>query len=315
MIQFFRSNQILSILTYIFVGFVGCIYSLFFDNIILDANFGLWGDLSYQDSLLLRIIILIFILINTLLINQLFNRHEFYNRKSFLNGFIYLILVASTPIFQDPSIALSHFFVICSLMILLEINQHADAKKNIFNGTFLMVLAVSLNSNLLPLVLFPLLVLLISRVFIWREFGLYLLGVIVPYMYIFAFLYFHKNVLELVVSKWIHLTVATNYSFFEWAFIFLISILGILSLIMVQRKVAFSSIRFKQINKLIWVILPLTIVSDLIGFFQDEMYVFISAIPLSIIFAMGALFLKRPRFFEIIFYLLCISIVCLRWIA
>ena len=315
MIQFFKSNQIFSIISYVALGVAWCLFSLFVDKILLDTNFGLWGDIPFLDSLWVRIVILISILINALLINQLFNRHEFYNRKSFLNGFIYLVLVSSTPIFQDPSITLSHFFVICSLMILLEINQHADAKKNIFNGTFLMVLGVSLNSNLLPLVLFPLLVLFISRVFIWREFALYLLGIIVPHLYIFAFLYFHKEVYSAVISRWIHLNIAINFSPFEWTFVFLVAFLGIFSFIMIQRKAAFSSIRFKQINRLIWILLPLTIISDLIGFFQYEMYVFISAIPLSIIFAMGALFLKRTRFFEIIFYLLCISIVCLRWIA
>ncbi|MEO9258105.1 MAG: hypothetical protein ABI207_06970 [Crocinitomicaceae bacterium] len=315
MIQFFKSNQIFSIISYVALGVAWCLFSLFVDKILLDTNFGLWGDIPFLDSLWVRIVILISILINALLINQLFNRHEFYNRKSFLNGFIYLVLVSSTPIFQDPSITLSHFFVICSLMILLEINQHADAKKNIFNGTFLMVLGVSLNSNLLPLVLFPLLVLFISRVFIWREFALYLLGIIVPHLYIFAFLYFHKEVYSAVISRWIHLNIAINFSPFEWTFVFLVAFLGIFSFIMIQRKAAFSSIRFKQINRLIWILLPLTIISDLIGFFQYEMYVFISAIPLSIIFAMGALFLKRTRFFEIIFLLLCISIVCLRWIA
>jgi hypothetical protein len=315
MIQFFKSNQILSIASYAFIGLVCGLLSLFLDKSYVEFNFGLWGTIPFQDSIWVRIGILLFILINSLLVNQLFNRHEFYNRKSFLNGFMYLVLSVSTPIFQDPSIVLSHFFVICALMILLEINQHVDAKKSIFNGTFLMVLAVSFNSNLLPLVFFPLLVLFISRVFIWREFALYLLGMVVPHLYIFAFLYFHKEVYEAVISKWIHLNSEANLSLFEWAFVVLIGFLGVFSFIMVQRKVASSSIRFKQINRLIWILLPLTIISDLIGFFQHEMYVFISTIPLSIIFAMGALFLKRTRFFEIIFFLLCITIVCLRWIA
>jgi len=315
MIQFFKSNQIFSIVSYVVIGIACSLFSFFLDKVLLDTNFGLWGEIPFQDSIWVRFGILISILINALLINQLFNRHEFYNRKSFLNGFIYIVLVASTPIFQDPSITLSHFFVICSLMVLLEINQHTDAKKNIFNGTFLMVLAVSFNSNLLPLVFFPLIVLFVSRVFIWREFALYLLGIIVPHLYIFAFLYFHKEVYNIVISRWIHLNIAANFSPFEWAFVFFVAFLGIFSFIMIQRKAAFSSIRFKQINRLIWILLPLTIISDLIGFFQYEMYVFISAVPLSIIFAMGALFLKRTRFFEIIFLLLCITIFCLRWIA
>jgi hypothetical protein len=211
--------------------------------------------------------------------------------------------------------AMSHFLIIVSLLILFKINQNDDARQYIFNATLLTALAITMNPALQPLLIYPLLVLLNSRVFIFREFVLYLLGLLLPMIYLTAYLYFHPYILVGLSEKWGVFGFSYSPNFFFWLFVFFIFISMLFSFIVIRKKINSSSIRFKLINRMVWFLLPFSVVSDVICLLKDEPISLVSALPLSIIISMSGLALRKTLFFNIVLLFLWGTVLCIHWMA
>lgn len=315
MIQIFKSKPILAGTLYVIVGFVFFLFNQFLAKEELAYGFNLWGRLIVSPSIWINSLVLLFAFVNVFLINRLYNTHEFYDKKSYLSGFIYLLFILGTAIFKVPSIVVAHFFVIGSLMVLITISQHEDAKKSVFNASFLMSLAVVFNPTLLPMLFFPLFALLSSRVFNFREFFLHILGVLTPFIYLFSLLFFNQKLANELTQNIVPFNFSVNLSILIGGFVAIVAILIVFSFFIIQKKVMVSSIRFKQINKLIWLMLPFTLMSDLLTIAEGQNIIFISAIPLSVLFSTCGLILRKTFFYNLILVLLCIVIFCIRWMV
>lgn len=128
----------------------------------------------------------IFICLNAVLLNYVFNTFDFFDRLNYLPSFFYVLLVFLFPIsFHFCEDLMAHTFFILSLYQLLRIQQNEDAR----NLSFLAGLFLGISVTFLPEYIVLLLALYFTiftiRPFVFREFLLPLLGIAFPLLWVY----------------------------------------------------------------------------------------------------------------------------------
>jgi len=256
MIRIFLGNQllVLFLLPLVIAGYILCnMYSVFFEfSDFLD--FGLWGTYEEPDLLWTKFISGIVVFINALLLNFLFNTNTFYERNSYVVSLLYVVLMSFYHSFyQVDGVLIAHFGLILALFQLFRLENNTDGRKIAFNAGFLAGLAASFHPPLifsLPIVWF-----MITRIrpFVLRETLLATTGFIVPMIYGFILVFFKKHEIN-----WNFIETSLNYR--QQQIIFLISIgllasSAFLSIIGIRIKNAKSSIRFRKLTSIIFLLL------------------------------------------------------------
>ena len=130
------------------------------------------------------------ILVNAVLLNAVFNSHEFLDKNTYIISLIYVVLTPMfVPLNQFNPVLLAHFFVIATLGALFYLKQNTDGKMTIFNAGLLFSLAMILLPYLTILIPFMLIMIVIIRPFNWRELFICLSGISVPLLYYFSYLF------------------------------------------------------------------------------------------------------------------------------
>jgi hypothetical protein len=130
------------------------------------------------------------ILVNAVLLNAVFNSHEFLDKNTYIISLIYVVLTPMfVPLHQFNPVLLAHFFLIATLGVLFYLKQNTDGKMTIFNAGILFSMAVILLPYLIILTPIILIMIVIIRPFIWREFFICLAGISVPVIYYFSYLF------------------------------------------------------------------------------------------------------------------------------
>lgn len=296
MIKLFGSNQhfVLALIPIMVLGHFTL--DAFFPSfeMLASGQENLWQlDFNQLSTLYSRIGAFVLITINAILVNRVFNTHEFYERNTFLPSLVYLLLVFMFPLslrMQEDLIA--HTFFILCLSKLFDIKQNDDARKS----TFLSGLFLGCAVTFLPIYVYFLMFLWLGtisiRPFVLREFLLPLLGIILPLGWVaFIDLEFYHSFIQFESSL--------DYSRFGDFLIFIphvivviLSIFGYKSIIERRSK---SSIRYKRIVGLttyvfLFSILSASIVTVING---SYFYFTIGAVILSIILPYGYLDSKR----------------------
>jgi len=152
------------------------------------ADFGLWGTHTYSVEWKTQLASALFILFTALTINYTFNHNNFFHKNTALPAFIYVIgMFFFENIYIIDGLLLSHLILITALFQLLRITNNKDARKIIFNASFLCGLAISLFPS--HFIIIPSLVLIIGsmRLIILRELLLSICGLSLPIIYAFSF--------------------------------------------------------------------------------------------------------------------------------
>ena len=313
MIKLFGSNQpfVLVLIPIMVLGHFTL--DAFFPSfeLLASGQENLWElDFNLLSTTYSRIGAFILISINAILVNRVFNTHEFYERNTFLPSLIYLLLVFLFPLslrMQEDLIA--HTFFILCLSKLFDIKQNDDARRS----TFLSGLFLGCAVTFLPIYIYFLVFIWMGtisiRPFVLREFLLPLLGVVLPLGWVaFIDANFYYSFIELESSL--------DYSRFGNFLIFiphlivaLLSIIGYKNIL--ERRLK-SSIRYKRIVGLTTYVFLFSIISaSLVTVITGSYFYFtIGAVILSIILPYSYLDTKRKWIPTILLYgLLALNIL------
>lgn len=296
MIKLFGSNQpfVLILIPIMVLGHFTL--DVFFPSfeLLASGQENLW-QLDFNDLSILysRIGAFILISINAVLVNRVFNTHEFYDRNTFLPSLIYLLLVFLFPLslrMQEDLIA--HTFFILCLSKLFDIKQNDDARRSTFLSGLFLGCAVTFLPIYIYFLLFVWMGTLSIRPFVLREFLLPIVGLILPLGWVmFLDLDFYMS----FITFDSHL----DYSRFGDIFIFLphviviaLSIIGYRNILARRLK---SSIRYKRIVGLTTYVFMFSVLSaSLVTIINGSYFYFtIGAVILSIILPYGYLDTKR----------------------
>lgn len=296
MIKLFGSNQPLVLVLIPIMVLGHFTLDVFFPSfeLLASGQENLWQlDFNKLSTLYSRIGAFVLITVNAILVNRVFNTHEFYERNNFLPSFIYLLLVFLFPLslrMQEDLIA--HTFFILSLSKLFDIKQNDDARKS----TFLSGLFLGCAVTFLPIYIYFLLFLwmgtLSIRPFVFREFLLPLIGVALPLGWV-AFIDLNFYIDFITFKSSLDYSRFGNYLIFiPHIIVVALSIIGYKNIL--ERRLK-SSIRYKRIVGLttyvfLFSVLSATIVTVING---SYFYFTIGAVILSIILPYSYLDTKR----------------------
>jgi hypothetical protein len=296
MIKLFGSNQpfVLALIPLMVLGHFTL--DVFFPSfeLLASGQENLWQlDFNELSTLYSRIGAFFLITLNAILVNRVFNTHEFYDKNTFLPSLIYILLVFLFPLslrMQEDLIA--HTFFILALSKLFDIKQNDDARKSTFLSGLFLGCAVTFLPIYIYFILFLWMGTLSIRPFVLREFLLPLLGVFLPLGWI-AFIdvdfYFSFIQFESIL----------DYSRFGELFILIphlivvaLSIIGYKNIL--ERRLK-SSIRYKRIVGLTTYVFLFSILSSILVTIINGSYFYftIGAVILSIILPYGYLDTKR----------------------
>lgn len=313
MIKLFGSNQPFVLALIPIMVLLHFTLDAFFPSfeLLASGQENLWHlDFNKLSVLYSRIGAFILLTLNAILVNRVFNTHEFYDRNTFLPSLVYLLLVFLFPLslrMQEDLIA--HTFFILCLSKLFDVKQNDDARQS----TFLSGLFLGCAITFLPIYIYFLVFLwmgtLSIRPFVLREFILPFLGVILPLGWVaFIDLDFYHSFIQFKSSL--------DYSRYGDIIIFIPHILVIILSIfgyknILERRLK-SSIRFKRIVGLTTYVFLFSIISaTLVSVINGSYFYFtIGAVILSIILPYAYLDTKRkwiPAF--LIYTLLAFNIL------
>ena len=312
MLRLFLGNQLLVLL---FLPFFVVAYAIlnYFTNyfeVLPVIDLGLWGKHSFYELNILHVLTGLFVFINAVLANYLFNKNEFHDRNSYVISFFYIVLISFFhSAYQLDGILISHFFLIIALFQMFRLENNSDGRKWCFNTGLFLGIAGTFHPPFL--VVLPFIWIMISRIrpFVFREFLLTTIGFILPLIYVFVYISKNKN---LIWSDFVNIklgSIQSNYVF--WTTITFFAMLAFVSLITISYKLNKSSLRFKKLISILRLVMILSILLGLVEYSIWGHFEWFSYFVLPLSFFMPFLFFSKSSSLvgNLLFYgLFCTSI-------
>ncbi|MEX1001433.1 MAG: hypothetical protein WDZ35_04895 [Crocinitomicaceae bacterium] len=221
-------------------------------------------------------------------LNNVYNRHTFYSKSSFLPGFIYVLLLFSFNELRFSPNLIAHLFLIFTLGQLLKLRRQEDAKAIIFWAAFFIGMAIAFSSFQTITLLLPWLALTVFKPFVWREWFMVLLGGAIPLAYYLSVLFMVKNGIDFKMAEVVPRPKITLdlFKLSSYALTILIITGSLLKYIMILRT---EVIRFKKQSFVLLHFCWLSVVIWGIGYFIFEQIYLSFTLPFAFFIATALL--------------------------
>lgn len=305
MIRFFVSNRVAAtfLLPFIILAFHLLNNHFEYHEVSNEINFGFWSGLFHFSSLVSQLLGGIFIILNALTLNYLYNNYDFQDKNTYIISLIYVVLMSFYySFYRLDGILFSHLFFILSLTKYFKLKQNNEGRETIFNCALFLGIASTFQPPLL--LFFPIYVVmyLIIRPFSLREFLLFTAGFLAPLLIatIYLKLSMGKLNFDLIISN------AGNQIHQDFIVVLcFILILLVLSILGIRARILKSSNRLKKQIQIMWFMCAIAIGMgsiDLFIFKQNERFSLI-VLPLAILLSYSFLSKRFELTATITFYL------------
>lgn len=252
------------------------------------TNLGMWGSSIVFPQWLTLSLGPFFVLVNALLINNLFNRNDFIDRNTYITSLIYIANFSFYHAFyQMDGLSVSHFLLIMALFEVFKLAQNEKGNKAVFNAGFLAGLAATFHPAVLLFFPFLYFMVVALRPFLFREFFLLLIGFFVPLLYGFLFSWYRENDISMRLIESSSNYTKIQIDFLVTAVLFIFTIL--LSLLALNQQSQKTSIRAKKLMRALFIFTLFCLVLgslDYITFGQIERFSLLF-IPVSFFLTFG----------------------------
>lgn len=166
-------------------------------------------DFAKDYHLFSSIAAFVLVLLQGLLLNQLFTNNHLSQKNTFLPAFIYILLMScSYQCMTLNSMLFSNFLIIFALYFFLNCHDKKEGIDEIYNSCALLSLASLFYAPAILFILWIWIGLIIYKIYKWRSWVMSILGLITPYILLFIFYYLNQMDIQanlLAVSKgWLH---------------------------------------------------------------------------------------------------------------
>jgi hypothetical protein len=265
-------------------------------------------DFSFESNKIAVVLICFSTIIATgLIINRAIDRDEFFPKNNFLPFFFYVLFMSISEAQRGFSpIIFSNVFLLLFFVYSIKIKRQDDAREIIFNASFFLSTAILIFPVYLPLSIASFMLLIVFRPFVWREWALAILGLLLPAFFYFSYLYFFDmNLSENVYKSGFDLN--WNYTkerdTFASVFSGFIMLLVFLSLIILNRIFNSSSLRLRKFIQFFILTLALFAMINISIYSFNEFLFPAVAVPLSL-FLSYYFYYAKPFWGNVFFYLL-----------
>jgi hypothetical protein len=305
MIRLFLENRIVVIFTLPFlIGLYILLNSQFaYYQVVDQTNLGFWSAAFTEPIWLNMLLGGLFVLMNAVGLNWIFNSHEFLDRNSYIVSLLYLVTMSFYHSFYCvDGLLIAQTFIILMLSQFFRLKQNLDGRRNVFNGFLFAGFAATFHPFMV--FTFPILIImvLIIRPFIFREFFLAIAGFLIPLIYALVFLWYFENELSFQILK-----NASNFQL-QTDFVITLVFFGILLTLgtfSLRTRMQKSSIRLKKQIQIIWLLVFVSLGFGLVDFsyFHQIERFSLLLIPLSILLTYSFLHKSYGIISSIVFYL------------
>ncbi len=309
MFKFFSGNQpfVLFLLPLLPLG--NLVLEYFFPTLIVAEKFhtNLWLIQPQTEfNWGLGVLAALFLTLNGMLVNSIFNRNEFYDKNTYLPSLIYVIIACLFPLsvlFNGE--ALAHTFLILMIAQLFRLKQNEDGRAASFFSAFFLGWAVSLN----PIYMFmlPFLWMSIGRIrpFILREYALTAFGISIPMLYLF---YANPEFYTRLFVFDAKLNFLQFNGLLLWIPYVTIVILLALSYKSILTRLPKSTIRYKRLLSVVIFVFLFTLITAVATtyMYNTSYYLAPGAIVLALILPYAYLDSRAPLVVSALFYLIVV---------
>jgi hypothetical protein len=319
-VGFFKRNQTSTILVVPLVAI--CFWAIGFIDPALAANKNTmplydWMCRATQAYPLLQMILAYLLVVSeAFFLNYLCNKHNILSKKTFLPALLYVVFMSSSKLFINL-----HPLLVANLFLLLSIDRifssyHKDeAFAHVFDSGFYIGLASLFYFP--ALVLFPIVWvgLIVIRSFVWREWVISFIGLLVPYLFIVTYYFYFDKVDLFLLDKIFYPSSDAKYSIESEpvSFIILSSFfvaLIALSFLKLSRGLPVNTILSRNILVIFIWMFALSFLAFLMAPMLNLRYFSFMAIPMAIYVSHYFITAKKGWWAELLFTLLLTVIVC-----
>lgn len=274
-----------------------------------------WQDMFFnlvnQYVIVNFILSLSILIINAVLINQVFSKTNLFSKATYIPALLYTVFVTFLDVLNFSPSLIIHLLLILFVDQLMKINKGESAIHFSFKSALLIGLMACFSFYYVFVAVVVFITLYTIKSFDWREWFLVLLGVSIPILYLFSAQYIFNNELDLgtavgqyKIESQFHLI---NY--IQLGCVSLIILVSIKSLIQFyNHNTILSKKRFFVLVVLVLVIISLF----LVGFYFFGQIDYSLIVPLALMLAISAISNQRDSLMSLLLTIaLVVNIVAL----
>ncbi len=256
----------------------------------------------------------VLILLNALILSLLSYEFQFLQQRTFLPGILYVSIVSSFPSLQTfHPVYPAALFVLLSVYYIFSTYHRKNEISSTFNASFL--LSIGALFYLPVITLFPLIlvsIFVLQKSDNWRLLVIPLIGIALPWLLIWAFLYVSGSDQTFISSIFSRMKSVNNHFIFNvgflivTAFIFLLSALGSISLV---NSVSIRKMSTRKYFIILYWMLGFSIPSVFLLSSTGLGVIAISTIPISFLISYFFMAGKRRFWREFLFFLFMATLV------
>jgi hypothetical protein len=182
---------------------------------------GSLSSFAFGNPLLSRMIACLFLSFQAFLIVRLNVMYMLIQQKNYLPALFFISITSFyLPLMNFSGYIFSSFFFILILMLLFSVYKKEPNSYRFFEAGLVLGIGSLFYPRLIYFLPFIWIVSIILRPFYWREWVLPVIGMILPYIFIVAYLYLtNNNILNVFISLWMELT-SISFTFkLEWNYL------------------------------------------------------------------------------------------------
>ncbi len=312
LIGVFKSNQ--KLLTILVVALTALLWipSFWFNNTIVIEKNSLFNLFSWALKLKTAnfLFSVILISIQAIYLNNIVNELKLVKNNTHLPALFYVLLCGLNPDFLvfNPIIVANSFILVLLHQLAKSYNIQQPYSVS-FNTGFLLALASLFYFPLIILFPFIWIVFLYAGVSRWRNFAISIIGLIIPYIFYFAYHFFINEFFNVIqLFRFNEKIFIEDLSLSKLSFVFYALLgIGLLALVKMMQTLQKDVIKVRKF-KLVFLIMTAFIF--LIGLVNGHDYIstfLLMVIPLAVFFANYFNEIKRGWLAEVLFLLLIIS--------
>jgi hypothetical protein len=258
----------------------------------------------------------VLLLAEAVLLNEMLAEHKITPKNSYITAFFYILLMSSTPamLTLHPFIIVNAFIILLLLMLF-----KIKTKEEGYNEIFLCGLLAGISSlfyfKSAGLIIIVWVFLLLFHSFSWREWFISILGIVLVFIYLFAY-FLLTDQLSAVFKEYQNVFSVINFGRGPWTvsvYQYITSaIVVVLFLVSAVKMFLISREKIIYVRKAFYVIFWLFVLNAFSMLFLVNNFIYefsYTLLPLSLLVSYYYLNLKKILFGEIILSLLIVSII------
>ncbi len=250
-VKLFLGNRsgILVVLPFVIAIYVACNLYMQVHLPVENAYFGFWGPFLDETNLVSQLIAPVLIFFVAIVLNVIFNRQDFREKNTYVLALVFVVAQSFFHHFYYlTGFGIAQLLLALSMLQIFRMDQNTDGRKQVFNASFLMGVAMSFYPPLLVGIPFVFTIIWVLRPFVFRESALMVVGIAVPLVYAGVFVRITSLDLEMA---------DLSHAMRDWRLIDLFVVGGAILLMTfiaipgVLQKISQSSIRLKKLFRII----------------------------------------------------------------